>query len=55
MEINVYYSLDCKNHGKKAFSRRVEDFDIDNFDFTGALRFLKSVYGVNCLVEFLCV
>lgn len=55
MEINVYYSLDCRSHGKKAFSRRVEDFALDSFDFNGALRFLKCIFGTGCIVEFVLV
>lgn len=53
MEIKVYYSFDCMKSEKAVFCQKV--LDPDKFEFDGAKRFLKSVYGENAIIVLICV
>lgn len=53
MEIKVFYSLDCMQSGKSVFCQRVHD--MEKFSYESAVCFLKSVYGKDCIIEFIVV
>lgn len=53
MEVTVYLNFDARVKGNKAFCRRVNC--PDTFEYDAFVRVMKSVFGKDCVIEFLIV
>lgn len=53
MEVSVYLSFENRSKGIKAFCRRV--VCPDTFEYDSFVRVMRSVFGKDCVIEFLVV
>ena len=53
MEVRVYLSMSAFTHDKRVFCQRVQNRDC--FSFEDCECVLRSLYGRECVIVFLCV
>ena len=53
MEVSVYMNLTARNNNKPVFKRVVLNPDV--FEYDGFVRSMRSVFGSDCVIEFLIV
>ena len=53
MEVSVYMNLIARNNNKPVFKRVVLNPDV--FEYDGFVRSMRSVFGSDCVIEFLIV